>query len=458
MIRHFALSALVVCGLSSVASAQLTATASTSTAQSSLAIAAFDPDQAVAPISVVEGPGWKVGEGTVLHPTFGLETGFESNVFYQSANETPSGVLRLLGQIETASLSTARLDPNADPFLASQGPEPEDDHGDKGDLQYQLSVRLAYDQLLSGDQIVRDTGGLGMGALFRMMANPMGTVSLGIDENFVRLIRAPNFETDGNENRDLNTARVNVFYHPAGRSFAGYGYYSNVIDIFENSENLYPDRMDHRFGVHPMWQWLPQTQLYGDLSFGVISGIGSSGPSMMKVTSYPLTGVLGIATLLSLKTTLNVSAGYTNGFYSTGPSFSAPTVSAVATYRYSPLGRLGVGYNLLYIDSVNANYYRDHLLRAFIQQGFDPFVIMIQPELHFREYNGLTVPGPTTRDDTIFAITGGIHYNFRDWIAATLNYKFSTVQTDYRYMDAMGDTIDPSYVRHELLAGVRVAM
>jgi hypothetical protein len=45
-------------------------------------VSAFDPDDAVAPISYVEGAGWKVGESTTLHPVVGMETGYVSNVFY----------------------------------------------------------------------------------------------------------------------------------------------------------------------------------------------------------------------------------------------------------------------------------------------------------------------------------------------------------------------------------------
>ena len=76
-----------------------------------ISIATFDPEQAVAPASSVEGPGFKVGEGTVVHPIFGIETGFVSNVFFTEAKEKPAGVLRLLAQIGIASLGSSRLDP-----------------------------------------------------------------------------------------------------------------------------------------------------------------------------------------------------------------------------------------------------------------------------------------------------------------------------------------------------------
>jgi hypothetical protein len=61
-----------------------------------------------------------------------------------------------------------------------------------------------------------------------------------------------------------------------------------------------------------------------------------------------------------------------------------------------------------------------------------------------------------TRDDTILGATLGMRYNFRDWIAGTLDYHLEDVQTDFRYMTD-GLILNPSYVRHELMLGVRAA-
>ena len=417
----------------------------TASAQSSgeLSITSFDPAQAVAPISTVEGRGIKVGSGTVLHPVFGIETGVVSNVFYEETDAHPAGILRLLAQISAGSLSSERLNPGGE-----EGAQAE------GDFQYRASLRASYDFLLSSNQTVTDTGGLGLGASIRGLVNPMGKFQFGFDENFTRLIRAANFETDANTNRDINTLSLNLFYKPQTSTISGMLYYNNTIDIFERSEQRFADRIQHRFGVRPQWRWLPQTTVYLDFSQGIYSGLGDS----MKVSSYPLTAVAGIATLLSLKTTLNFQAGYTNGFYSRDESYSAAVVGAALGYRYSPLGRIALTYDLQYQDSVNANYYRDHVLRIWLQQAFKPLVFMIQPEIHLRRYSGIAVvAGPRTRDDVIFSVVSGIHYNFRNWIATTLNYHFTAVESDYRYMTD-GIVEDPSFARHELLLGLRVAM
>jgi hypothetical protein len=428
----------------------LLALGGTALAQSpNLSISSFDPNQATAPIDMVEGRGVKIGEGTTLHPAFGAQTGVVSNVFYEDTDTNAAGVLRLIAQVGAGSLSGLRLVPAE--------VTPGSENTPKGSFEYRAELRVAYDFLLSSNDAVWEAGGLGLGATFRGMTNPTGTWSFGFNENFTRLIRSANFETDANTNRDINTLSLNLLYHPQGRSLAFNLYYNNTIDIFERSDQNFANRWMHRFGVRPMWRWLPETVVYADLSWGVTAGLGSGA---MKNTSYPLQAIAGIATLFTPKTTLNFHAGYVNGFYSVAPSYSSVTVGAQVGYRYTPLGRATLGYHLLYNDSVNANYYRDHVIQLNVEQLFPPFVFVAQPEVHFRKYDGTIVTGTggeNVRNDFIFALVTGLHYNFRNSLAATLDYSFSTVQTDFEYMvDGIVD--DPGFVRHQLLAGVRWAL
>jgi hypothetical protein len=454
MIRLFAPLAIVAC-LSGGAFAQVAVLSTENVNPNSLSTTDFNPDDAVSPVSIVQGPGVKIGEGTVLRPVFGVETGVTSNIFYANQNADGAGLLRLLAQIGISSLGQARLSSStqtSDAIAATDG-----DDLNQGSLVYSASLRAAYDFTLSNDNQASKVNGLGIGASFHGLTNPMGTFSLGLDEDFQRLIRAADFETDADLNRDINSARLVMMIHPKGRTVSGYLYYLNTVDAFEQT-TAFTNRMANRFGVHPIWQWLPQTRVFLDLSFGSMTAIGS-GP---KSTSYPLVAAAGLTSLLTVKTTLSLMAGYTNGFYQQGPSFSAPVAGVDIGYRYSPLGRVMLGYRLQYNDSINANFYRDHVIMASLQQLFDPFAIIIQPELHFREYNGISVTqpqvmGPDTRDDVIFALVAGLAYNYRNWLAVTLDYRFQTVQTDYRYM-SNGMTVDPSYTRHDVMLGVRMAL
>ena len=64
------------------------------------------------------------------------------------------------------------------------------------------------------------------------------------------------------------------------------------------------------------------------------------------------------------------------------------------------------------------------------------------------------VAGPDTRDDVAAAATVSARYNWRDWLGGIVEYRLALVETDF--MSALGD--DPSFVRHEVVAGVRAAL
>jgi len=433
----------------------LLATTGTAAAQ---AVASFDPSDAVAPISVVEGPGVKVGEGTVLHPIFGVETGFISNVFYEDEDPNPAGVLRLLAQMGAGSLPLSRLtSPGMLTYDQAGSGDEQTSAASAGDFQYRADARLSYDLLLSTNNRTSDAGGLGAGATARGLVNPLRTWAFGFAEEVRRLIRSANFETDADTNRVINDIKLRLFFQPQGRTLSGFLRYDNTIDYFERQRQRFANRMQHTFGIRGMWRLFPMTRVYADASIGIYGGLGADST---KVGSFPLTTLAGIQTLLSLNTTVSAQAGYTNGFYSSGPSYSAPVIGAEVGYRYSPLGRVTAMYQYMHQDSVNANYFRDHVVRLWLQQMYVPFALTVQPELHFRRYDGITiVNGPSTRSDIIFSMAVGVHYNFRNWIAGTLGYNLSLVQTDYRYMPLpSGPMDDPSYIRHELVVGVRVAM
>lgn len=410
----------------------------------------ISPEGAIAPISIVEGPGVKVGEGTVLHPIFGFETGYVSNVFYTANNPTGAGILRLIAQIGAGSLTPQRL-------AASNDPET-DNHENSGVLQYRADLRATYDIYLSGKDSVGSQDGLGIGALFRGIVNPKHTWSFLYLEDFQRLIRSTNFESSAQTNRDINHLQLGLQYAPVDHNVSGLLHFEDVVDVFEASNQQFANRNQNSAGLTVSWRVRPVTVLYVDGTMGLYSGLGADSK---KVTSYPLLAQVGVQTLLSLNTTVVAHVGYTNGFYSAGPSFSAIVGGVQVGYRYANTGRITALYDYSHQDSINANYFRDHEIAMVLEQQFTPaFVLSLQPELRFREYQGVQqiVMAPTnTRDDVILAVSAGIRYNFRDWFAAVLQYRLSSVQTDFRYM-VNGVTDDPSYVRHEIVAGVRAAL
>jgi opacity protein-like surface antigen len=406
--------------------------------------------------SLVEGPGVKIGEGTVLHPSFGAETGAISNMFYTDTNTSAAGVFRVLFEGSIGSLSVQRRATSSAEAAANEE-EQAAAKASQGDLEYRAQLNLGYSEFISTNTNVRQQRDLSIGARFKGVAFPQRTWRFGFEDFFQRITRPTNFESAANVNRDINDLRLALQYEPAGRSISGSVSYTNTLDIFEASTQSFASRFLNNFNAHANWQFLPVTKFFADVQLGFFSGLSSD---TQKVSSVPLRATVGIQTAITTSTTVSLTGGYGQGFYSSGPDFLTYLIDANVGYRYSPMGRLSLSYTHTAQDSINASFFTDHAFRVGVQQDFVPFALTASAEAKLRTYEGIfrNVPSSTTtRSDVIFAVTAGAHYNFRDWLAATLNYDFATVQTDFTYMTD-GLRLNPSFTRHQLLLGIRAAL
>ncbi len=405
--------------------------------------ASITPGSALAPIAIVEGPGIKVGEGTVVHPILGLESAIISNAFYEESDPKPVGVTRVVARVAVGSLSPQRLQ-NPDGTEGTNG----------GTMDYRAALQLSYDLYMSSQETLQEQGGLGVGGLIRGTVFPKRTWSFLYLDNFERVLRATNFESTQRTNRDINRLHLGLRYAPEGRTVQALVHYANLIDFFEDDDQRFANRLHNTFGLTVSWRFRPMTVFWGEVTQGVHGGFGDES---RKVNSYPLRATLGVQTLLSLKTALIGRIGYANGFYADGPSFSAVLGGLQLGYRYSPNGRIALMYEYGHQDSINANFYRDHAVQLDIEQRVERSIYLtVRPELRFRKYQGVNtiVAGPDTRSDVIFAATANARYMFRDSLGGLLEYRAAIVDTDY--MSALGD--DPSFVRHEVILGVRAAL
>ena len=418
----------------------------------------LDPVQVVSPVSVVQGDGVKIGEGTSIYPQIGLETGFVSNVFYTHDNEVGAGLLRVIAEVGAGSLSPQRrrapsVDIDVTDDTTDLAEETATEAGTEGAFQYSANLYATWDQYLSDNDNVTEQGGLGLGAYLRGLVHPGRPVNLFAVESYDRILRAANFETTADTNRDINSLSLQLNYQPPGRSLSGALTYRNTIDVFEQEEFRFSDRLLNTLALRVNWRALPYTNVHAEVSGGLNTGLGSAS---VKVNSYPLVAAAGINTALTERFAVAARIGYTNGFYETGPNYSTIIGGAYIDYRYSPLGRFRALYSYEHQDSINANFYRDHVIQAWFEQRVNPFSVYISPVLRLREYQGVIGGGMNAdRNDTIVALAGGLRYDLRNWIVVTGEYRLTVDQTDYRYV--MGGVPDLSYIRHEVLVGARVA-
>lgn len=408
----------------------------------------------VAPGSV-EGPGVKVGEGTVIHPVVGVETGVISNVFFEDTNENFSGILRLIAEFSAASLSAQRL-------AAVEAGESEDSVAEgegtatsasAGDVAWDAGLRLAYEEWLSGNDRVQAQRDLAIGFDANALVNPRSTWQFVAEEHFTREIRPTNYESSGDLDRDINRIVLGANFVPAGRTLSGTLRLTNIIDVFEGDQHDFANRMHNTLAVRANWRIFPYTNLYADTSIGYFFGLGSTST---KATSFPLRITTGIQTALTVNTTAAAHVGFGKGFYTAGPDFTMALFGGQFGYRYSPLARTTLMYDYGFQDSINANFFSDHQLRVQHEQLIKDFQVTGRAGLVFRSYRGIdpSIMGSSTdRSDIIFDAAASVSRSFRDWLAGAVEYHFVTDQTSF--MQA-GD--DPSYTRHELTVGVRGAL
>src|SRR5262249_40009426 len=159
------------------------------------------------------------------------------NVFYTNTGEVAAGLLRLLIEIGTGSLPNQPL--GATTTAADPTPTTPPTMGHRSDLPYRANLYPSLGPDLPTNDNVNAQGGLGGGLLLRGLVNPQQALQFSFGENFSRQIRATNFESNIDTNRDINSLGLRLTYAPIGRSLSGYLYYMNTIDVFETDNQQF---------------------------------------------------------------------------------------------------------------------------------------------------------------------------------------------------------------------------
>ena len=410
-------------------------------------------------VSAVEGAGYPIGEGTVVHPTLGGELGFTDNVFYGRTNDqrNASGILRLVAM---ASLASKEIEPEEQPdeFLDPTEEAPAEPAHQK--VTYRVSGKLAYQEYLSNKYYVRAQRDLAADIAANATVAPQGTFAFDVGEHFVRDTRPTNFQSSGGTNRDINQIALGLKWQPGGRQLNAGIRFENQIDIFEDSDQRFANRMENYIHARSEWTFFPYSMVFADVSYGFISPLGGDVMGAgYKHPAQPIRGGIGIATAITEIFTVKAHLGWAYAAYSGGASYNSPLIGAEVGYRYSPLGRVVVGYDWNHYDSVNSDFYSDHALQLRVDQQVSRVVGSAHADLKFRSYRGVpeSFGGGPNREDLIFAVGADAQYVLKDWLAIVANYRTEIDQTAYRYAAGMFSNVDPGFVRTEITAGVRAA-
>jgi len=402
-------------------------------------------------VANLQGHGYELSHGLIMHGALGLEGGASDNVFYTTSTEgrTASGMMRVAGSMHFATDRTP--DDGADPDNTG-GPSPRT-------YEFHGGFRAGYEEYLTGNDTVRSQRNLNLDALGEMTVFPAGSVAFLVKELFARDVRSANYENTQTISRDDNRLYLGLRLQPQGQTLSATLHYENWVELFEDpNESTFANRMNHTVGIEAAWQVFPVTKLLADFSYGFFGPLGTSTLNGMpyKTASQPLRATIGISTLLSALTTLKAHAGYTQASYGIGEGYAAPLGGVELGYRWAPTGRILATYDYDHFDSFNANFIADHLFALKAVQQFGTFVLDAGPELRLRHFGGIPKQiGAPDRDDVVVAVQARLQVLLAERFALYAVYRFATVQTNYRSTGSGGGD-DPSFVRNDAMVGVRV--
>lgn len=406
-----------------------------------LALVAGPTMAAAQDANIVEGPGYKVGEGTVVHPDASIEAGFTSNTFRNEGN-VPAGIIRMLISASLASAGPERTN-NADTLLP-----PESGPSEPPKVSFRFGGQLGWEQYIAFTNDANERERVQAQSNFpleldgEVIAYPQGRTSFKIRDQFERTTEPRKNESAGSLTRDINELYLGLDHKPGGGALLFGARYQNLIDRFESPDSAFANRMNHTVSARAEWQWLPITRLFADASFGFFGGLGGDST---KTSSNPLRIAIGAASAITERTTLRGNIGFGKGFYSAGSDFTNVIGGLQFGYRYSPFGRITTAYSYNFQDSMQANFYRDHALIVRLDQQLGRVVLDGGFGARLRAYRG----DPMTAHDA-FIVDGFLrgHYVFRDWLAAVAAVNIYSDNTSDGFI---------SYQRFDLFAGLNAA-
>jgi hypothetical protein len=418
---------------------------------------------AAAQETIVEGPGYQVGEGTVIHPSVGMTTGLLYNPFYENESPESTPVIHVRGAVSIASQGDR---PKNEIELLERDTDHDAARDTAPSLEFRAGALLDLELYTTTNETVARR--LLSGALTgHVLTSPRGPVSFYADEVFTRVSTPVNYESYGNDlNRIINRITGGVQFRPGGGAFRFAAQYENTVDVFESPDSSFANRMQHLGRGRAEWQFLPITRFFLDASWGFAGGITGASCDLIKRSSKPMRIQAGASTALTELTSLRAHIGYGKGFYQARgsdcfdmgtPDFSNVLLGAELGYRYSPLGRLSVTYEYDFQDSIQANYYRDHALVGRLINQVD--LVMLQAGIDIRQRLYVGVPmglrcdsGQGTRDDLIFRLSGKGYYLYRDWLGFTASIDLVNDSTS-----CVHQSRQQGYTRTELQIGAVAA-
>jgi hypothetical protein len=378
-----------------------------------------------------------------ISPGLTINGGYDTNVFSSSTEAGESGGPSVFFQ----------------PFLGL-----ETSNTDLFDVS--LNTSLGWRQYVAEDESISGQSGLSANAGANLSINRRGMVSLTLSEQLQRSNDTPSSPGDEPFNRLTNRAGVVVGVHPGVfQHFLGYEF---AFFDFSLAEDL--NRTEHSFSLNNYWQFLPQTVLLLNGSYGMVGyespTSASFGGVKQNIESTPVRLEGGLRGSLTRRVSLTALGGYGMSLHSAGDSYNNFLADGRLNYSFGDVqmkNRVFVGYKRGFEDSTIASFATfDRPYVGYDQSLNDGQVkASLLGELTLRSYTGLaTGPGlPAAVNDKLLRLVADISLDLTRWWSVGGGYAFSGNFTD----DSLDSTATSSqeavraYSRHFVNFGTTIA-
>ncbi|HXU81081.1 MAG TPA: hypothetical protein VN914_06775 [Polyangia bacterium] len=355
--------------------------------------------------------GVKLSETNTLHVGVAAEAGYDSNVFYNDQ--------------ATQSSAIVRVTPS---FMVTNNGR---DGTARSAAVYTVGANLTYREYLNESENIRRQRAFVPTAVASLVLNGEKT-RLNLGDMFTRTEDAPYFENGETIKRDSNQGTVGVGLSPGGGRITLSLRYTNVLDYFESGYS-YASNMTHDGMIDGSWKWLPKTALFLQVGGALVRYLNPSAapptPALQRDNSTQVRALTGLRGLITPKTTLGVSLGYSTAFYPAG-SPSPSGVSNIlaqleAGYMPTLLSKLGLTLTHGFRNSpVIGDYYDVDSATLALNYALGRLVATAQSSAEYRRYHnyvdamGNNVP----RKDALFGAGVGLDYYVQKWFYAGASY------------------------------------
>lgn len=406
--------------------------------------------------SRAQGPGFRLGN-LELHPGFGAEAGYDSNVFFEDSDgptgPTGSAIFRFTPHLFISTLGQQRQTEGEGAEDSDAAPMVQFDAGVSSQVLIFLENQARNNVALNAD--------------LNLNINPKGRFGFQLTDSFSRMVR-PFTGRNGPQVRnfatDTNVVGATVHGRTRGGVFQSSLGYEFRFHYFEGSSFRYANQFGHQINADVHYRFLPNTSLFWDSTFDYTDFYNDGGPLTLS-NNWRVRTRVGLNGVITPKVSATVAIGYTASFLKNPllGDFDSVIAHAGLKFRLTPTTTLGLGYDRDNQGSIVGVYrMQDRGYLDFQWLFARSFMLGVNFWVAYMSFGDVLDGAGMSlgnRNDVTLQAKLFAEYRFTDYLALSASFAYFGDITDFEYNVDTGTGIitDPAgFNKFEAWLGVRV--